>query len=114
DRVQERFIEAVPCLVRMFVGSPAQKDRGPDPTPFELSFVEEPCSWNCCGCQRSGVFLCAWKSGRGPRFVMILDEADQLCLVRGVGTEVKTHALGIAMFQAVVQPLVVTVVEAQL
>src|SRR5215831_17683018 len=54
DRFQERLIEglkdAVPCVVRMFVGTPAQKDRGPDQAPFELSFVEEPGSRNsCCG-----------------------------------------------------------------
>src|SRR5215468_2718000 len=113
-RVQERFVEAMLCLVRMFVGTPAQKDRGPDPAPFELSFVEESGSRNSCRGERRGLFLCAWEGGRGTRFVMILDEADQLRLISGFGTEVKTHALRIAMFQAVIEPLVVAVVEAQL
>src|SRR5262245_43551500 len=114
DRFEKRFVEAVPFLVGMFVGTPAQEDRGPDQAPFELSFVEEPGSRNRCRRERRSLFLCAWKGGRGTRFIMILDEADQLRLVTGLGAEMKTHALRVAMFQAVVQPLVVAVVEAQL
>src|SRR5262252_7479985 len=48
DRFQECFVEAVPCFVRMFVRTPAQKDRRPDLAPFKLAFVEEPGSRNSC------------------------------------------------------------------
>src|SRR5262249_25462477 len=46
DRFQERFIEAVPLVIRMFVGPSAQEDRGPIPASVKLSFVEEPRAWN--------------------------------------------------------------------
>src|SRR5215468_9079860 len=58
-RVQDRFVEAMPCFVRMFVGTSAQKDRGPDLTSFKLSFVEEPGSRNRDRGECGAFFLCA-------------------------------------------------------
>src|SRR5262249_12011488 len=59
NRFEECFVEAVQCFVRMFIWTPAKKDRGADPAPFELSFVEEPGSRNSCRSERRGLFLYA-------------------------------------------------------
>src|SRR6516164_1205254 len=113
DGFQKPRIEAPQFLIWKFVGTPAQKYRRPDHAPFKLSFVEEPGSRHGrCG-KRSGFFLAAREGSGGAQFIVVLNEADKLRLVSGIGAQMKTNALRIAMFQAVIEPLVVAVIEAQ-
>ena len=50
----------------------------------------------------------------GPRLVVVLQEPHQALLVCRVGVQVGAHRADVALLQAVVQPFVVAVVEAQL
>ena len=52
--------------------------------------------------------------GRGPRLVVVLEEAREVVLVVEIGPQVLAHRPRVPVAQAVVEPLVVGVVEALL
>ena len=62
----------------------------------------------------SGPLLLRRQLGGGARFVVVLEEADEVALVVEVGAQVAAHRPGILVEQAVVEPLVVAEVEAEL
>src|ERR1700733_4811860 len=76
--------------------------------------MEEPCprKGGCRDCRRS--FLCRRKNGGSARLVMVLEEAEQLLLVAQIGAQVQSHALGLFVFQTIIEPLVVAEVEPEL
>ncbi|MCG3776006.1 MAG: hypothetical protein JW395_2855 [Nitrospira sp.] len=65
------------------------------------------------GCERHcrSPRLLIRKRRSGARFVVVLDETNELLLVRQIGAEVQAHALGRAMLQSIIEPLVVAVIE---
>src|SRR5580704_11080988 len=73
--------------------------------------MEEPCSREGGYCDCGGLLLCGRKGRRSPRFVVVLEEAEQLLLVGKVSAEMKPNSLCIVMLQAIIEPLVVAEVE---
>ena len=109
--LQEFGVEVVEIVVDRLVGATAQKHRQPYFAAFELAFVEHSCAEKRGGRNRRGAFLGRSEGRCGARLVMVLEEAQQLGLIRRIGVQVKTNAFGILVFQAIVEPLVVTEVK---
>ena len=111
DRLEQVAVEGVQFLVFGLVGTSSQEHRNPDLAAIELAFVKEPRSRSGRHHHSGGALLRRRECGGGSRLIVILDEANKLRLIRRIGAEMAADALGIIVFQAVVQPLVVAVVE---
>ena len=85
-----------------------------DPAALELALVKEaqPRREECRHCRRP-VDL-RGERGRGPRLVVVLEEAGQVVLEVEAREEVLADRARVARFEAIVEPLVVGVVEALL
>ena len=114
DRRQQLVVERLKVRVNRFVRAARQENRWPDPPSFELAFVQELRPRQRHDRQGGHTFFFRRERCRGARLVMILDETHQLVLVIELSSKVLSNAFRIVVFEPVVEPLVVTIVEAEL
>ena len=88
--------------------------RDPFLPSLELSLMEESQARRQERDDRGGLVDFRGKRRRGPRLVVVLQEAGQLVLVIQARVEMLAHRPGMAVAEAVVEPLVVGVIEALL
>src|SRR4029077_12466366 len=88
--------------------------RYPDLCSLELAQMEEAQSGRQESDDRRHAVLRPGKFGRGARFVMVFEKASELVLVIEAGEQVIADRLDVTLSQAVIEPLVITVVEALL
>jgi hypothetical protein len=73
--------------------------------------MEESCPGKRRHSDRGGLLLRARKYCCRPRLIMVLKKAQQFLLVRKIRREMESNTLRAAMFQAIIEPLVVAEVE---
>jgi len=112
--MEERPVEALQGGVRGLVGPAAELDRQLHLASLELAVVKQPRARQRCDHDGGGPSPCRAKGRCGARLVVVLDEAQQSALAGGVSGQVKPDRLGRLVQEAVVESLVVTVVEALL
>ena len=86
----------------------------PNPPPFELTLLKEAQARRQIGDDRRCLVRLAGEGRGGARLVVIFEEAGELVLKVEAGHQMVADAPRMAVAQAVVEPLVVGVVEAQL
>src|SRR6516164_10697588 len=92
----------------------AEVGRHSDPSSLKLALVEEPQSRGQEGDDRRRLVLRPGEYRHGARLVVVFKKAGELVLVIQPGEQVTADRPGMAVSQAVVKPLVVTIVEALL
>src|SRR4051812_6799802 len=88
--------------------------RHPHSRALELAVVKESHTRRECSNDGCGLMARPGKDGRRARLVVILEKARQPILVVESRFQMAANGAGIGMAQAIVQPLVVAVVEALL
>ena len=111
---EQQLVERPQVVVDRLVGPAAEKDGQVHLPALELALVDEPRAGLAQCRDRGRARLRRGEGRRRPRLVVVLDEADEPPLVFEVGAEVPVHAVGALVHEAVVEPLVVAVVEALL
>src|ERR1700738_4166601 len=91
--------------------APVEKDRQPHLRPLELPLVQQLCPGECEDRHCCSAPFCVRKRGSSPGLVMVLDEPHHFCLVRKIGKEVQTYALGVPVFHPIIESLVVAAIK---
>ena len=92
----------------------AQEHRQSHLVAIQLSLMKQPHTGHGKGSNGSSAVPGRRKGRRRSRFVVVLDEANELLLKGGFGTKVQPDRLGVAVLQPVVELLVVAEIKAQL
>ena len=114
ERGQQLVVELVQVEIGLLVGPAGKEDRQLNRAALELALVNEARAGLAERGHGRGTCLLARERRCRARLVVVLDEADQSLLVAEVGSQVPVHGLRVVVHQAVVEPLVVAVVEALL
>src|SRR5262245_62289691 len=118
DRLAQRGGEAIVESPDLFVGglvrSPAEMGRDPLLSSLELALMKESQPRAEERDDRRGLVHLRRERRRCSRLVVVFQEAGQLVLVAEFGVEVLAHGPGLTGMEAIVEPLVVCVVEALL
>src|SRR5271168_1273038 len=81
---------------------------------LELAVIKEAQAGRQEGDHGRGLVLRPGEFGRGARLVVVFEKADELVLIVEAGEQVATDRRDIALSQAVVESLVVAIIEALL
>ena len=114
ERRQQLLVELVQVEIGLLVGPAREEHRQLDGAALELALVDEPRAGLAQRGHGGGARLLARERRGRARLVVVLDEADESLLVPEVGVQVPVHGVGAVVHEAVVEPLVVAVVEALL
>src|SRR6266487_449949 len=114
DRRQQLVVERLKVRVNRFVRAARQENRWPDPSPFELALVQEFRSRQRHDRHCGHTFYFRRERCRRTRFVMVLDETHQLVLVIETSGKVQSNAFRVVVFEPIVEPLVIAIVESEL
>ena len=110
----ESEVERPEILVDRFDRPATEEHREPHLPALELAFVPQRGAGQRRHRDRGGPLRGWCERGRGPRFVVVLDEAQEVGLVVEVGVEVASDLARSLVDEAVVEALVVAVIEPEL
>jgi hypothetical protein len=111
---QQATIELLKLCIDRLVGTAAEVRRDPFAAAFELTLMEKPQSGREeCDHRRRAMHVGTERGGRS-RLVVVFKETSQLVLVIESGPKVISYRWGMLLAQAIVQPLVVRIVESLL
>ena len=111
---QQPVVELFQPLVDRFLRTSNQMGRDAFLAPLELSLVKETQTRGQERDDRRGFMHVRRERGSRPRLVVVFQEAGQLVLIIEPRVEMLAHRPGVTLAQAVVQPLVVGVIESLL
>src|SRR5262249_42708520 len=114
DCGEQLFVERPQVVVDRLLRSPSKKNWQSDFASFKLPFVKQSCSRhrrdnNCCR-----KYPCRVEDGCCARFIVVLEETQQLLLVSHCGAQMQPDALWVVVLEPIIKSLVVTEVEALL
>src|ERR1700691_695337 len=111
---EQLLVESLTLRVYGLLRTTAQECRQLYSSSLELSVVEELAARNRCHRYGGGSRFGRGKCGCYPRFVVVLNKANQLLLVSKIRTKVKSNTFRLVVFQAIIKLLVITEIEALL
>jgi hypothetical protein len=100
--LEQRPIELLQTMIGWLSRTTPQEHRQPDTPPFELSVMEQDCALQGRYGNGRRLRLGGAEHRRGTRLIMILDESDQLLLIRSVSVEMLTDTVSGTVLQAIV------------
>src|SRR5262245_50023702 len=108
---EQPVVELRPIRIDRFVRAPAQVRRDSFLSSLELTVVKEPQArrQECNHCR--GLMDPGRKGGCRPRLVVVFQKAGELVLIIQPRMKVFAHRTGVLFAKAVVEPLIVGVVE---
>ena len=111
---EKLFVERLQILIDGLFRTAAQKYRQPHLAALELPFMEKLHSGKGGNDDRGQLLFIRRKGKCRPGFIMVFDEANKLVLIGLIRSEVQAKVHGIAVGQSIIEPLVITEIEAQL